>query len=96
VGVLSLPIAYWLLQIGIKGRNRVPSMANKELKRMLHLGALSAIRFYPEFRQYFERKKAQGKHSMSILNAIRNKIVLRMVAVVNKQQPYVENLAVAA
>lgn len=82
--------------ISVKGRNRVHSMANKELKRLLHLGALSAIRFYPEFRQYFERKKAQGKHSMSILNAIRNKIVLRMVAVVNKQQPYVENLAAAA
>lgn len=82
--------------ISVKGRNRVHSMANKELKRMLHLGALSAIRFYPEFRQYYERKKAQGKHSMSILNAIRNKIVLRMVAVVNKQQPYVENLAAAA
>jgi transposase len=82
--------------ISVKGRNRVHSMANKELKRLLHLGALSAIRFYPEFRQYYERKKAQGKHSMSIINAIRNKIVLRMVAVVNKQQPYVENLAAAA
>lgn len=82
--------------ISVKGRNRVHSMANKELKRMLHLGALSSIRFYPEFRQYYERKKAQGKHSMSILNAIRNKIVLRMVAVVNNQRPYVENLAAAA
>jgi hypothetical protein len=71
-------------------------MAHKELKRMLHLGALSTIRFYPEFRQYYERKKAQGKHSMSIINAIRNKIVLRMVVVVSKQQPYVENLTAAA
>jgi hypothetical protein len=32
---------------------------------------------------------------MSVLNAVRNKIVLRVVAVVNKQQPYVENLAAA-
>ena len=82
--------------ISIKGRNRVHSMANKELKRMLHLCALTAIKYYPEFRHYYERKKAQGKHSMSIINAIRNKIVLRMVAVVNKQQPYVENLTAAA
>jgi len=33
---------------------------------------------------------------LSVLNAVRNKIVLRVVAVVNKQQPYVKNLAAAA
>lgn len=82
--------------ISVKGRSRVHNMANKELKRMLHLCALAAIRYYPEFKTYYERKKAQGKHSMSVLNAIRNKIALRMVAVVNKQQPYVNKLSDAA
>jgi transposase len=82
--------------ISVKGRNRVHSMANKELKRMLHLCALTAIKYYPEFRQYYERKKLRGKHSMSVINAIRNKIALRMVAVVNKQQPYVNNCNQAA
>lgn len=75
----------------IKGRNKVHKMANKELKKMLHLCALSAVKCYPEFKQYYERKKKEGKHVMSILNAIRNKIVLRAVAVVNNQKPYVEN-----
>jgi transposase len=72
----------------IKGRNRVHKMANKELKCMLHLCALTAIRQYPEFKHYFDRKRSEGKHSMSVLNAIKNKIVLRVAAVVNKQQPY--------
>ncbi|MEP6595373.1 MAG: IS110 family transposase [Ginsengibacter sp.] len=80
----------------IKGRNKVHRMANKELKKMLHLCALSAIRYYPEFKQYYDRKKKEGKHSMSILNAIKNKIVLRAVAVVNNQKPYVENFKKAA
>jgi transposase len=80
----------------IKGRNKVHKMANKELKKMLHLCALSAIRYYPEFKQYYDRKKKEGKHSMSILNAIRNKIVLRAVAVVNNQKAYVENFKKAA
>jgi len=71
-------------------------MANKELKKMLHLCALTAIQHYPEFRQYYERKKAEGKHSMSVLNAIRNKIVLRAVAVINNQKPYVDNFEIAA
>ena len=82
--------------ISIKGRNRVHKMANKDLKKMLHMSALSAIQYYPEFKQYYNRKKEEGKHSMSVLNAIRNKIVLRVVAVVNNQKPYVEINKIAA
>ena len=76
--------------ISIKGRNKVHPMANKDLKKLLHLGALAAIQHYPEFKSYYDRKKKEGKHSMSVLNAIRNKIVLRAVAVVNNQKPYVD------
>jgi transposase len=75
--------------ISVRGRNKVHPMANKDLKKSLHLCALTAMKNYPEFKQYYERKKAEGKHSMSILNAIRNKIALRAAAVVNKQMPYV-------
>ena len=80
----------------IKGKNKVHTMANKELKRMLHLCALVAIKYSPEFKQYFDRKKAEGKNGMLVLNAIRNKLLLRVVAVVNKQQPYVNNASVIA
>lgn len=78
--------------ISIKGRNRVHRIANKDLKKLLHMGAVSAIQNHQEFKNYFDRKKAEGKHSMSILNAIRNKIILRAVAVVNNQKPYVNNI----
>jgi transposase len=64
--------------ISIKGKNKVHPMANKELKKMLHLCALSAIQYCPEF------------------NAIRNKIVLRAVAVINNQKAYVDNMKKAA
>jgi len=82
--------------ISIKGRSRVHSMANKTLKKMLHLSALTVIQHYTEFKTYYNRKKEEGKHSMSILNAIRNKIILRAVAVVNKQNPYVDKTKIAA
>ncbi len=82
--------------ISIKGRNRVHPMANKDLKKMLHMCAISTIKSYPEFQQYYKRKKEEGKHSMSVLNAIRNKIVLRVVAVINNQKPYVQNISKAA
>lgn len=80
----------------IKGRPRVHKMANKDLKKMLHLAAMSTIRYYPEFKDFFTRKKAEGKHPMSILNAIRNKIALRAAAVIKNQQPYVDNYKKAA
>jgi len=82
--------------ISVRGRTRVHKMANKDLKKLLHLSALSAIKYYPEFTQYYQRKKAEGKHSMSVLNAIRNKIVLRVVAVVNNRKAYVNNQNEAA
>jgi transposase len=80
----------------IKGRDKVHKMANKDLKRMLHLCALATLRYYPEFKDYYDHKKSEGKHSMSVLNAIRNKIILRAVAVVKNQQPYVNNYQKAA
>lgn len=80
----------------IKGKNKVHKMANKELKKLLHLCALSAVKNYPEFREYYERKKIEGKHPMGILNAVRNKIVLRAVAVIKNQRKYVDNYKKAA
>jgi transposase len=80
----------------LKGRNKVHKMANKELKSLLHLCALSSIKCYPEFRDYYERKVKEGKHPNSVLNAICNKILLRAVAVVNNQKNYVENYKKAA
>ena len=82
--------------ISIRGRNKVYPMANKELKSMLYMCAMSAIQHYPEFKQYYERKEKEGKHGWIIINAIKNKIVLRAVAVGNKQSPYVHNQHIAA
>lgn len=76
--------------ISIKGRNRVHQMANKALKKNLHLCALSAIKYYCEFKNYYDRKKKEGKHSMSVINAVRNKLVLRIAAVINNQHPYID------
>ena len=43
--------------ISVKGRSRVHQMANKELKKMLHLCAISTIQYHDEFKAYYERKK---------------------------------------
>lgn len=80
----------------IKGRDKVHKMANKDLKKLLHMGAVSAITHYPEFKDYYERKVKEGKHELSVINAIRSKIALRAVAVVNNQEKYVNKYKKAA
>lgn len=75
----------------IKGRDKVHKMANKDLKKLFHMGAISAINHYPEFRDYYDRKVKEGKHKQSVINALRSKIALRAVAVINNQVKYVDN-----
>lgn len=75
----------------IKGKDKVHKMANKDLKKLFHMGAVSAITHYPEFRDYYERKVKEGKHELSAINAVRSKIALRAVAVINNQAAYVNN-----
>ena len=70
-------------------------MANKSLKTLLHLCALSAIKYVSELRDYFNRKVEEGKHKMSIINAIRNKLLLRAFAVIRNDKPFVENMCIA-
>lgn len=75
----------------VKGRSKVSHMANKELKSILSMGALSAVTAYPEFGDYYNRKIKEGKKHLQVMNAIKNKMLLRVVAVVNSKTPYVNN-----
>lgn len=73
------------------GRNKVSHVANKSVKTLLHMAALSAIRNCQELKIYYERKLQEGKHVMSVINAVRNKLVLRIFAVVKNNQKYEKN-----
>lgn len=69
----------------------VSPFANKKLKSLLHLCAMSALRWDKEIKAYYERKVLEGKNKMSVINAIRNKLLLRIFAVLRDQRLYVEN-----
>ncbi len=79
--------------ISIKGKTKVSHMANKKLKTNLHLAALSAIKCDPEIKTYYERKVLEGKPKMSVINAVRFKLLARVVAVVNSNKEYVKKTA---
>jgi len=75
----------------IKGRSRVSHLANKNIKALFHLAALSSIRLTGELRTFYKRKVDEGKNKMLVLNAVRNKLVHRIFAVVRDGIPYQKN-----
>lgn len=72
----------------IRGKNRVSQMANKTIKSLLHLAAISSIRIQGDMQDYYKRKVAEGKNKMSVINAIRNKLILRIFACVKENREY--------
>ena len=75
----------------VRSRSRVSHLANKVSKTLLHMAAMSAIGMPGELRDYYQRKVAEGKNKMSVLNAIRNKIILRVFACVRDNRCYQKN-----
>lgn len=75
----------------IRGKTRVSKIANMTLKKLLHLAAMTAIQHNDELKAFYERKVAAGKNKMSVLNAVRNKLISRVYACVNHQKPYQKN-----
>jgi transposase len=86
-------LAPFIQESGIlKGKGRVSHMANKKVKTLLHLAALVAIQHNPELKYYYERKvNLEKKNKMSVINAVRNKLVLRVFACVNQNRKYENN-----
>ena len=74
----------------IHSKAKVSQRANKHIKGLLHLCAVcvSTHALSGEYRDYYERRKAEGKHPMCILNIIRAKIVARMFSVIRRDTPY--------
>lgn len=75
--------------ISIKGKTKVSSLANMRLKSLLSACAVSSIRHDPEMKIYFDRRTEVGKHKMNIINAVRNKLLARVFAIVKRGTPYV-------
>jgi transposase len=72
----------------IRGKAKVSHRANKNMKALLHLAAMAAIPTEGELRDYYYRKLEQGKNKMAVINAVRNKIIHRIFAVVREGRKY--------
>lgn len=80
----------------IRGGTKISPLANKKMKALIDRSAMSAIKHDKELRAYYERKVKKGKMKRKVINAVRNKIVYRIFAVVKRGEPFVENYQRAA
>ncbi len=74
----------------VRGKTRTSPLSNKGLKSILFKAASTAIQHDPQLKNYYSRKVGEGKHKLSVLNAVANKIVLRIFAVANRDEPFVK------
>jgi transposase len=77
----------------IHSKSKVSQRANKHIKALLHLAAVSAATHMKdsEYKRYYERKTDEGKHPMLVLNVVRAKLVSRMFAVIRRDSEYQRN-----
>jgi transposase len=75
----------------IRGKTRVSQMANMTLKKLLHLAAMSAIQCCDELKLFYQRKVQLGKNKMSVINAVRNKLISRIFSCIKNKRCYEKN-----
>ena len=77
----------------VNQRPKISHIANKEMKTLLHMAALGSAlpgKSKSKFKSYYSRMVASGKNRMSVLNAVRNKLVRVIFACVREKRLYVE------
>lgn len=79
----------------IKYKPRVSVFADKGMKTLLHMAAMSSIRSNNALGGYYRRKVEEGKNKMAVLNAVRNKIIHRIFAVIKNQTMYKNDLVLS-
>jgi transposase len=66
-------------QSGQRDRSRLSKQGSPALRRYLYLAAMTAIRYDPEIKHWYERLCARGKAAQSALCAVAHKLLRRMM-----------------
>jgi transposase len=71
-----------------RSSNKVSKKANRKLKTLFHMAAMSCIKAKGEMREYYLRKVAEGKNKTLVLNNVAAKLIGRIFAVVKDGRKY--------
>lgn len=73
---------------------KVSKIANQEIKALLTQAAKCAVKHDPELREYYNRKIKEGKQPWLVINNVRNKLIHRAYAVIERREPYRKNYVI--
>ncbi|XLS28096.1 IS110 family transposase [Flavobacteriaceae bacterium M23B6Z8] len=76
----------------LKTKPRVSKMADMQLKSVLQMAAMRAVRMNNDLQHFYLRKVKEGKNKMSVLNAIRNKLIHIAMALIKNKTFYQNRL----
>lgn len=74
----------------IRNGDHISKAGHNEIKALLTEAARSAIQHDAQLKQYYERKRAQGKAHGCVMNAVKFKLICRMFSVQKRNTPYVD------
>jgi len=80
----------------IKRKAKVSGIGNKKLKSLLSNCVGTNLKYDPETKEYYNRKILEGKPEGVVINNLKNKILHRVYAVVNRGTYYVNTRKYAA
>ena len=71
-------------------------MADKKMKKLLQMCAMTALKYDPQLKQYYAKEKGEGKNAMLVLNNIRCKLISRVFAEINRETPNINTYKFAS
>jgi transposase len=72
----------------VRGRTRLSKSGNARLRKALYLPTLTAVRFNPVLKGFFERLVAAGKPKMQAVGACMRKLVMLCYGVLKNRAPF--------
>jgi transposase len=72
----------------VKRTEQSSGFGNSEVRRVMHQAALSVKTNYPHYQKYYEKKRAEGKEHLLVINNIINKLIRLYCAMWNNRVEY--------
>lgn len=72
----------------VQGPDRSAGFGNSEVRKVMHQAALSVTTHHPHYKAYYQKKQAEGKEHLLVINNIINKLIRLYCAMWNNRAEY--------
>lgn len=80
----------------VNGHAHLSKAGSSAIRAKLFFATLTATRFNPHFKAFYDRLLAKGKSKMSLRRPARRRLVHLCYGILKTQQPYDENYAISS